>query len=394
MTNRRQWLMQSVAAMGAGKLAQAQEKAAPKPLDIHDFQPKSMLHAKVTNVEKAKFPVIDIHTHMSFSRKGVNGVPIDPLRRYVAPPEEMLPVMDRRNIRALVNLTGGYGDGLKETIAKYDRAHPGRFYTFTEPAWAETGRPDYPKFQADLIAQAKMAGARGMKVLKVLGLYLRDHVSEGKLVTVDDARFDPMWEACGAHKLPVAIHVSDPSAFFTPIDRYNERFEELNAHPDWSFYGKDFPTNEAILEARNRVFARHRNTQFIALHVGNFAENLENVSQAMEKYPNMAVEIAARIGELGRQPRATRAFFERYQDRILFGTDAIPHGNQTPQQIFGDDLYKIYYRFLETNDEYFDYAPAPVPPQGRWRISGIALPDAILEKVYFKNAARLLGLQT
>lgn len=210
---------------------------------------------------------------------------------------------------------------------------------------------------------------------------------------VDDPRFDPMWEACGANHLPVAIHVSDPAAFFLPTDRFNERFEELNNHPDWSFHGRDFPKNEEILEARNRVLARHPKTQFIVLHVGNYAEDLGNVSEAMDRYPNMTVELGARIGELGRQPRTARKFFEKYQDRILFGTDAVPKGDEYPQQVFGDLLYQIYYRFLETEDEYFDYAPAAVPPQGRWRIYGLGLPDRILEKVYNANAARLLRIK-
>jgi predicted TIM-barrel fold metal-dependent hydrolase len=126
--------------------------------------------------------------------------------------------------------------------------------------------------------------------------------------------------------------------------------------------------------------------------VGNFAEDLENVSQNLDRFPNMTVDTAARIGELGRQPRTARAFFDKYQDRILFGTDATPHANEYPQQFFNDELYQIYYRFLETDDEYFDYAPSKVPPQGRWRIYGINLPDAILRKVYSGNAARELRL--
>jgi predicted TIM-barrel fold metal-dependent hydrolase len=181
-------------------------------------------------------------------------------------------------------------------------------------------------------------------------------------------------------------------AFFTPIDRFNERFEELNNHPDWSFYGQDFPSNADLLEARNRVMERHPKTQFIVLHLGNFAEDLGHVSRSMDRCPNMHVDLAARIGELGRQPRNSRQFFEKYQDRILFGTDAVPHGDETPQQVYGDLLYQIYCRFLETGDEYFDYAPAAVPPQGRWRIYGIGLPENILRKVYHDNAARLLGL--
>jgi predicted TIM-barrel fold metal-dependent hydrolase len=193
--------------------------------------------------------------------------------------------------------------------------------------------------------------------------------------------------------MPVGIHVSDPVAFFRPTDRLNERYEELNNHPDWSFHGSGFPSNEELLAARDRVFARHPRTQFIALHVGNFAENLDHVGASLDRFPNMTIDIAARIGELGRQPRAARAFFEKYQDRILFGTDAFPNGHDYPQQLFCEQLYDIYYRFLETGDEYFDYAPARIPPQGRWKISGIDLPDSILKKVYYENSERVLGIK-
>ena len=148
------------------------------------------------------------------------------------------------------------------------------------------------------------------------------------------------------------------------------------------------------MEARDRVYARHPKTQFLSLHFGHDAENLAFVAQSLDRFPNMTVELGARIGELGRQPRASRKFFDKYQDRILFGTDAIPspEGDKYPQQVFTDELYEIYYRFLETEDEYFDYAPAVVPPQGRWRIYGLGLPEGILRKVYHDNAARLLGL--
>jgi predicted TIM-barrel fold metal-dependent hydrolase len=147
--------------------------------------------------------------------------------------------------------------------------------------------------------------------------------------------------------------------------------------------------SQARSQARNRMIARHPRTQFVVLHVGNFAENLDDVSENLDRYPNMTVDIAARIGELGRQPRRSRRFVDRHQDRILFGTDATPHGDAFPQQVFSDRLYEIYYRFLETEGEHFDYAPARVPPQGRWRIYGLGLPNSILEKVYNRNAARL-----
>src|SRR5256884_383270 len=182
---------------------------------------------------------------------------------------DVLPLMDRKNLRIMVNLTGGVGKGLQEAIRKFQTPHPDRFLTFTEPWWERTNQPGYSQFQADEIVRAHQAGARGLKILKTLGLYLREKISTGPLVKVDDKRFDPMWEVCGSLGIPVGIHVSDPEAFFLPIDRFNERFEELNNHPDWSFYGKDFPSNAEILEARNRVLERHPKTQFIVLHVGN-----------------------------------------------------------------------------------------------------------------------------
>jgi predicted TIM-barrel fold metal-dependent hydrolase len=351
-----------------------------------------MLSVPETRVERAKFPVIDVHTHLTFRVRSVAGVAHGEAMRAIATADELLPVMDRRNVQTMVNLTGGVGSGLKESIGRLQQPHPGRFVVFTEPSWDRLLEPGYPKWQADELARAKDAGARGVKVLKTLGLYLREQITSGPLVKIDDPRFDPMWEACGALGLPVAIHVSDPEAFFLPIDRFNERYEELHAHPDWSFHGKDFPSNADLMAARDRVLARHPKTTFIGLHVGHGAENLAAVSAALDKYANLHVEIGARVGELGRQPRTSRRFFEKYQDRILFGTDAVPRGTQTPQQIFGDDLYTIYFRFLETEDEYFDYAPAPVPPQGRWRIYGLGLPDGILKKVYNENAKRLLRI--
>lgn len=371
---------------------QTEQANAHRPLDLSDYEPKSMLHVKETRVERAKFPVIDIHTHISVSMRAVNGVELDAARTFLAPPSELLAVMERRNILAMVNLTGGFDKGLIEAVTRYDRAFPGRFYTFTEPSYNRFMEPGYPALQAQAIEQAHANGARGLKILKTLSLFLRENITSGKLVKIDDPRFDPMWETCGRLGMPVAIHVSDPIAFFTPTDKYNERYEELNNHPDWSFYGADFPSNAELLEARNRVLARHPQTQFNVLHVGNFAENLENVGQNLDRYPNMTVELGARIGELGRQPRTARRFFEHYQDRILFGTDAVPHGDEFPQQVFGDLLYQIYYRFLETEDEYFDYAPARIPPQGRWRIYGLGLPDQLLKKVYQQNAARLLRI--
>ena len=375
----------------ATQRSQPEQRAIPG-LALKDFQPESMLSVKETRVERPRFPLIDIHTHISGSARSQAGVELAAERTFYATPEELLAVMDRKSIRSMVNLTGGYGVGVRQNVSLYDAAHPDRFYTFTEPSYERLLEPRYSQIQAQAIEEAHRNGARGLKILKTLGLYLRENITAGKLIPIDDPRFDPMWDTCGNLGIPVAIHISDPIAFFRPIDRFNERYEELSNHPDWSFHGRDFPSNAELIAARNRVIARHPKTRFIVLHVGNFAEDLGNVTENLNRFSNMTVDIAARINELGRQPRTARAFFDRFQDRILFGTDATPHGDEYPQQVFNDALYEIYFRFLETDDDYFDYAPAKVPPQGRWRISGINLPESILRKVYYDNAAHELHL--
>jgi predicted TIM-barrel fold metal-dependent hydrolase len=377
-------------AGGAGLRAQGARGGAPRatsqnaagePLALKDFQPRSMLSVPEHPVQRAKFPVVDVHTHPTFRARSVSGVPHGEAVRTSARPADLLPLMDRRNLRTLVDLTGGVGSGLAETVRTFQQPHPDRFVVFTEPSYDRITEPGYAKWQADELARATEAGARGVKILKVLGLFLREQVTNGPLVKIDDPRFDPMWEACGALGLPVAIHISDPKAFFLPIDAHNERYEELQRHPDWSFYGKDYPSDAELLAARDRVLARHPKTTFIGLHVAHSSEDLGAASAALDRFPNLHAEIAARIGELGRQPRASRRFFDKYQDRILFGTDGP-----------SDDLYPIYFRFLETEDEYFPYSPGAVPTQGRWRIYGLGLPDTILAKVYSQNAERLLRL--
>lgn len=367
--------------------ANAQASQPNTVLPLEQFQPRSMLHAKETKVPRSAYPVIDFHTHITFA----GGLEGPGKIHFAGTAEECLSVMDRKNIRTMVDLTGGYGENLQKAIDKLQNSHPGRFIVFTEPAWSLAANPDYSRVQADLIEDAHRRGAKGLKLLKTLGLYLRENVTTGNLVRIDDRRFDSMWDAVGSLNMPVAIHSSDPEAFFLPIDRYNERWEELHAHPDWSFHGKDFPSNRELQEARRNVMRRHPRTQFVCLHVAD-AEDLAYVSECLDEHPNMHVDIAARIGELGRQPRASARFFDKYQDRIVFGTDAVPGGIDTPQQVFNDQLYEIYYRFLETEDEYFDYAPAVTPPQGRWSIYGVGLRDQVLRKVYTENASRLLNL--
>ncbi len=398
------------AGVAAGSLFSACWQPQPEATDgtapaaqlaLAAYQPKSMLVVEEHVVESARYPAIDMHTHVSsvFRRApGANdtlqGTPAERL-------DQVSEWMDELNIQTLVNLTGGAGEDLQHILDEMVNQHPARLVTCTVPTYGKLDEPGYAKWQAEELARAKEQGAIGLKISKTLGLYLREggfRDSEreggqpGPLVKIDDPRFDSMWDAAGQLGFPVFMHVADPDAFFVPTDRFNERWEELGNHPDWSFYGEDFPAKAELLAARNRVIERHPNTTFIGLHVANRPENLDQVSSWLDKYPNLHVEIGARLGELGRQPRRARKFFEDYPDRIMFGTDASPNGTSVPQQDLRPEMFRSYFRFLETLDEYFDYSPAPTPPQGRWKIYGIGLPDEVLKNVYHDNAARILGL--
>ncbi len=247
-----------------------------------------------------------------------------------------------------------------------------------DPSSWDCQRPDFVRRTVKSLETAAQQGASGLKIFKRFGLNYQN--ADGSLIRIDDPRWDPIWKACGRLGLPVIIHTADPAAFFRPIDETNERWEELSRHPDWSFYGDAFPRREELLAARNRVIARHPQTLFIGAHVANNPEDLQTVSTWLEQYPNLYVEFASRIGELGRQPYTARKFFLKHSDRILFGTDGP----------WPETRLRLYWRFLETFDEYFPYSEKEFPPQGFWRIYGIGLPDHVLRRVYYENASRIV----
>ena len=338
-----------------------------KTLLLKDFKPQSMLHAQAHAVDRAKYYVIDVHNHVNDAAR---------IEEHM-PPQRVIEVMDKTNVKTVVILTGLWGEKLQGVIDEMVKPYPGRFIVFVQIDWSKIDDPDFSEEMVRQVDDGVRRGARGLKVLKDLGLGVRD--KSGKLVAVDDPRMDPIWEECGRLGIPVSIHTSDPEAFFHPIDNTNERYEELMGHPDWSFYGPKFPSKEALLAARDRMFAKHPHTTFVALHVANWPENLDYVSNMLDTHPHVMVEFGAREAELGRQPRRAREFFLKYQDRIMFGTD---NG-------MDEEMYRNHFRWLETGDESFDYWG--YPGQGRWKIYGMELPDAVLEKVYHLNAERMFG---
>jgi len=342
------------------------------------FNPQPLLKRQSNTPDRAKFPVIDAHNHLFGDYS----------------PDQMVAVMDQVGVRTFVNVTGNailpYVNNTY-TIQKWDigvyfadfvKPHPGRFAALTMAEFAQWGDPFLLKAGfVERCIQALEAhvavGALGLKVTKELGLFFKDE--RGQQLAVDDERLAPIWERCGELGVPVLIHVSDPWGFFLPVDERNEHYPTLREFPAWSFAGSFFSKQE-LLDQRNRLLGRHSRTKFLLAHVANNPEDLDYVGRLLDSYPNAYIDFSARIDELGRQPYTTRDFFMKYQDRILFGVD-MPI---TPE------IYRCYFRFLETRNEYFDY-PDYIGLWGRsrWRIYGLHLPDVVLRKIYYENAERL-----
>ncbi len=339
---------------------------------LRDFKPRPNLVTKKTEILLPRFPVIDAHNHLDVQFGGgwINH-----------PAQELLDVLDEAHITHIVDLDGGWGEDILQRHLDHFKAYaPERFRMFGGidwKQWPEQGDRFGEWAAARLEVQARR-GAQGLKVWKGLGLNVRDQ--RGDLVSVDDTRLDPIWAKCAELKLPVVIHVADPVAFFFPLGPENERIEELQEHPDWQFPSPPYPSFLSIMEALANMVCRHPQTTFIGAHVGCYAENLAWVGELLDQAPNFNVDIAARIAELGRQPYTARKFFLKYADRILFGMDL-------PANV---EEYRIHYRFLETDDEYFSYSTSEIPPEGRWAIYGLYLPDEVLKKVYSQNARRLI----
>lgn len=351
-------------------------------LYLRDWRPEPKLVLPAHPVERARFPAVDAHNHLGRWLSAWVGDEAEAWT--VKDVGALLALMDACNLRAIVNLDGRWGDELAANLDRYDRAHPGRFATICHVDWASAVASGHVgKAAAASLRESIQAGARGLKVWKDLGLHVRDE--RGEFLLPDDRRLSPLWEEAADLGVPVFIHTADPVSFFNPVDERNERYEQLHAHPEWSFADPTFPRFERLIEALEGLVAANAETTFVGVHVGGYAEDLRWVGGMLDTYPNFHVDIAARVAELGRQPRATRQLIVSHADRVLFGIDEFP-----PER----ENYAIYFRFLETADEHFPHSTEEVPLMGRWAIYGIDLPDDALRKVYAENAGRIVpGLQ-
>lgn len=338
---------------------------------LSQYIPESELVVEKHEVVNPAFPVIDIHTHFGRLMFGDGYDKLYDTDAAVA-------VLKAKGLKNAVNLDGEWGYELDRMKAKI-YPHEDFAITFGNVDVSRLDEKDFEGYVSKTLRESKAKGVKGLKFWKNIGLKLKD--KSGKYIPVDDRRLDVIWQTAAELELPVLFHIADPVAFFKPIDRFNERYEELLENPDWSFCSPELYSFEQLMEMQEKLIANNPKTTFIIAHFGSYAENIKFVGKCLDSYPNMYVDIAARIAELGRQPYSARKFFIQYQDRILFGTDSSP---------LNMDGYSIYYRFLETWDEYFDYGTGPIPGQGRWKIYGLGLEKQVLEKIYHLNAEKIL----
>ncbi len=330
-------------------------------MSVEEYEPKSTLVVPEHPVERAKYPFIDVHNHQD----------TDLTEEAVA---ALLRDMDALNMRVLVNLSGGQEEELVGAVRVLEGRHPKRFAVFASLDFKGVGEPGWGERAAQRLQRDARSGARGLKIYKSFGMTVKD--GQGSRVPVDDARLDPVWQMCAALGIPVLIHTAEPRSFFEPHDQYNERWLELKQFPQRARPPDKFPSWEQLIAEQHRLFAKHPKTKFIDAHLGWLGGDLARLGKLLDACPNVSTEIGAVLAELGRQPRFAREWLVKYQDRVMFGKDS-----------WAPAEYPVYFRVLETSDEYFDYYRKR---HAFWKMYGLALPDEVLRKVYYRNALAVI----
>ncbi|HEX8409882.1 MAG TPA: amidohydrolase family protein [Thermoanaerobaculia bacterium] len=334
----------------------------PPTMGFEEYDPKSTLVVPQNPRTKAKFPFIDVHNHQ---------------RRELAPADlqKLVADMDRIGMAVMVNLSGGSGGTLSQGLTNLQSAGPKRFVAFANVDLRKIDEPNFGENAARQLEADVKNGAVGLKIFKNLGMFLND--ASGKRVPTDDPRLDPIWKKAGELGIPVLIHTGEPVAFWLPVDKNNERWLELQQFPDRRRNdATKFASFEQTMTEQHNLFRKHPKTKFINAHLGWFGHDLTRLGKLLDEMPNVYTEIGAVLHELGRQPRAARAFLVKYQDRVLMGKD-----------IWNAEEYATYFRVLETEDEYFDYYRKR---HAFWKMYGLGLPDDVLKKIYYKNALKII----
>lgn len=338
----------------------AQEK---NKMEFEEYDPPSTLIVPEHKITRAKFPFIDVHNHQwTMSKSDLDRIVND---------------MDKLNMVVMVNLSGrgsGSTEHLDANLKNVHANYPKRFIIFTNVDFNNIDDPDWQNRTLKQLEDDVKKGANGLKIYKSLGMDNRD--SKGNRIHIDDARIDPVWEKCGELGIPVLIHAADPKSFWLPMNENNERWLELKTHPERKRSDNNPAPWQTIINEQHNIFHKHPKTKFINAHLGWYGNDLKSLSGFMEEFPNMYTEIGAVISELGRQPKAARAFLIKYQDRVMFGKDS-----WVPEE------YSTYFRVLETEDEYFPYHKRY---HAFWKMYGLGLPDDVLKKIYYKNALKVV----
>jgi len=333
--------------------------ACSQSVSIEEYEPKSTLVVPQHPVPRARYPFIDVHNH----QRGAGDTA-----------GQLVKEMDALNMRIMVNLSGGYGDRLKTTVAALKGRYPERFAVFANIDFNNIDDPGYGQRAAAQLEQDVRAGAQGLKIFKNFGMDLKD--GQGRRIPADDPRFDPVFETCARLKIPVLIHTGEPRALFDPMDKHNERWLELKLYPRRARPPERYPRFDELMAEQHNLFKRHPKTVFIDAHLGWYGNDLAQLARLLDAMPNVHTEIAAVVEELGRQPRFARQFLVRYQDRVMFGKDT-----------WRPSEYPTYFRILESADEYFDHDRKH---HGMWKVYGLDLPDEVLRKLYYRNALRII----
>ncbi|MEO6325589.1 MAG: amidohydrolase family protein [Thermoanaerobaculia bacterium] len=331
-------------------------------MSIEEYEPKSTLVVPGHPVPRAKFPFVDVHNHQDLATMSA------------ADMDRLVKEMDSIDLRVMVNLSGGSGDELARSVANVKAHHPGRIVVFANLDFKDLDGPGYGARAAERLAKDVANGAVGLKIFKNFGMTVKD--TAGARVPVDDTRLDAVFAKCGELDIPVLIHTAEPASFFEPIDKTNERWLELKQFPQRARPPETFPPWEQLMAEQRHLFAKHPKTRFINAHLGWLGGNLARLGELLDALPNVSTEIGAVLAELGRQPRFARAWFIKYQDRVMFGKDT-----------WAVAEYPVYFRVLESSDEYFDYYRKR---HAFWKMYGLDLPDEVLKKLYFKNARRVI----
>ena len=333
------------------------------PPSILDYRPRSTLVTPSHTVPRAKFSAIDFHGHPGGQLNSAEGL------------EQLGAALDAINVRVIVAANNASGEGLRRQLSLVtaspkmkDRVRilTGISFQNVGPGWSEKA---VAQLEADVAAGAVGIGEIGK------GLGLSTKKADGTRLRIDDPALNPVWEAAARLGLPVFIHTADPQEFWQPIDMTNERWLELALFPGRRYPAEEHPAFETLMTERDNLLRQNPKTTFVIAHLGWHANDLGRLSKLFEEMPNVYSEVGAVLYDIGRQPRAAHDFFVRFQDRILFGKDS-----------FQPEEYPYYWRVFETRDDYFDYYR---DYHASWKLYGIDLPDAVLKKVYFRNALRI-----